>query len=316
MAAEEPDSLKAVAARLLPCLDLTSLNDDDTPEKIAALCRRAMTPFGKVAAVCVWPRFVAQAHELLRDTGVRVATVVNFPHGTGLPREVEPEIECAIADGVDEIDMVIPLGPASNGRNVSMGVLCRRARSSCGTRTLKLILETGRLRDQYSAFDLAVECIRRGADFIKTSTGKIPVGATPDAAQAMLLAISECSLPEYAAILARMFAARGEEFPEYLTVLLKKGETPLGRKLLTKVTKAAAQENRKLRGAHSMPVGFKASGGIRTVTQAKVYVDLADNVIGPDYVRPATFRIGASGLLDDILAVLGGAPAIAGSAAY
>lgn len=295
MAVEDREALKAVAARLLPCLDLTSLNDDDTPDTIAALCRRAVTPFGKVAAVCVWPRFVAQAHELLSGTGVRVATVVNFPHGTGSPREVEPEIERAVDAGADEIDMVRPLGKASNGRFPSESVLCRMARRACGGRPLKIILETGMLQDKWAIFKAASVYAGYGANFLKTSTGKIKVGATLGAAKAILYAIRGPSTEELKELLlAREQSRRSEEDPK-ITVSVVPAAT------------ANAGERR---------IGFKASGGIRTVAQAKAYVDLAERIMGPDYVRPATFRIGASGLLDDILALLEDKTAAAGSSGY
>jgi deoxyribose-phosphate aldolase len=293
----------AFARRLIPLLDLTSLNEDDTPEKIEALCRRAVTPFGSVAAVCLYPRFVRRAKALLDGSGVRVATVANFPAGTGLPDEVEREISAAVADGADEIDLVMPppdYVPAQ--RFANRRTVMWKARKACQGRSFKVILETGRARvagaDARHAFAgdvaLAEAAILEGADFIKTSTGKIAIGATPDAAEAMLQTV------RFGALEAPADAVRlGDHEPgDYPGIT---ADRPIYR-------------CRHLR-TDGLPVGFKAAGGIRTVAQAAVYVDLASRVLGPGYVDGRTFRIGASGLLDDILSQFGAAPA-AGGAGY
>jgi deoxyribose-phosphate aldolase len=301
MAAEDN---AALARRLIPLLDLTSLNEDDTPEKIAALCQRAATSFGNVAAVCIYPRFVKQAKELLAGSGVRVATVANFPAGTGLPDDIEREIAGAVADGADEIDMVIPpLDHVPKQRFANRRTVMWKARKACNGRPMKVILETGRYRggaaDPQQLFAADVElsemAINEGADFIKTSTGKIAVGATPDAAAAMMQTV------RYGALEApRDFAAQPDREP---------GEYP-GIDSARPIYKC-----RYLR-TDDMPVGFKAAGGIRTVAQAKIYTDLAEQIMGPGYVDGRTFRLGASGLLDDILAALGQAPAQGARSGY
>ncbi|MGH6933439.1 MAG: deoxyribose-phosphate aldolase, partial [Dongiaceae bacterium] len=233
------------AARLLPLLDLTSLNEADTPDTIAALCRKASSPAHKVAAVCVYARFVAQAKELLRGSGVRVATVANFPDAQASPSEVADEISAALAAGADEIDVVIHF---FKSYPVAESVM-ESARQASDGKTLKVILETGLMGDRVAVMKAAAAAILGGADFIKTSTGKTPIGATPEAAAAMLDGI-------------RRFG-QGRE------------------------------------------IGFKASGGIRTIAQAWIYIDLAERMIGRSFVQPARFRFGASGLLDDILAAVG-----------
>ncbi len=243
---------RAVAARLLPCLDLTSLDDDDTPETIDALCRRAVTAFGRVAAVCVHPRFIGQAKALLRGTGVRIATVANFPRGQAAAQSVVGETEASIRDGADEIDVVINhVAYLAGARTAAMQPVAV-ARRCCGERIrLKAILETGRLARPDIVLAAARDAIAAGADFLKTSTGKTAPGAEPEAAEMLLTAI------------------------------------------------------RDHRRAADRLIGLKAAGGIRTVPQARAYVHLAERLMGSDYLRPATFRIGASALLDDILAVLG-----------
>ena len=294
----------ALARRLIPLLDLTSLDEDDTPEKIAALCKRAVTPFGNVAAVCIYPRFVKQAKELLAGSGVRVATVANFPAGTGLPDDIEREIAGAVADGADEIDMVIPpLDYVPKQRFANRRTVMWKARKACSGRPMKVILETGRYRggaaDPQQLFAADVElsemAINEGADFIKTSTGKIAVGATPDAAAAMMQTVRYGAQES-----PRDFAAQPDrESGEYPGI---DGARPI-------------YKSRYLR-TDNIPVGFKAAGGIRRLPQAKVYLDLAEQIMGPGYVDGRTFRLGASGLLDDILAALGQAPAQGARSGY
>ncbi|MGH6959584.1 MAG: deoxyribose-phosphate aldolase, partial [Dongiaceae bacterium] len=180
----------AIAARALPLVDLTSLNDDDTPETIAALCRRAVTPIGNVAAVCIWPRFVAQAKALLQATGVRVATVVNFPQGTSPLAEVLTEMGTVRADGADEIDIVIPYAAYRAGERQPTVDLVTAAKQACGGRLLKVILETGQLVQPDVIAAAARDVITAGADFLKTSTGKTAPAATPQAAEVLLEVIA------------------------------------------------------------------------------------------------------------------------------
>ncbi|HEY7690379.1 MAG TPA: deoxyribose-phosphate aldolase [Dongiaceae bacterium] len=304
MAAKPTDDQAALARRLIPLLDLTSLNEDDTPEKIAALCKRAVTPFGPVAAVCIYPRFVKQAKELLAGSKVRIATVANFPAGTGLPDDIERAIAGAVADGADEIDMVIPpLDYVPTQRFANRRTVMWKARKACDGHPMKVILETGRYRsagaDPQQLFAADVElsemAILEGADFIKTSTGKAAVNATPDAAAAMLQTIRFGSQD---APLDPASPPSGEA-GDYPGV---SAERPI-------------YKCRYLR-TDDLPVGFKAAGGIRTVAQAKTYVDLAERIMGPGYVEGRTFRIGASGLLDDVLSQLGQAPAPGARSAY
>ena len=137
----------AVAARALACLDLTNLEADCDAAAIDALCARAVTPHGAVAAVCVWPAFVAQAKRLLRDGPVRVATVVNFPAGTASVAEVVVETRSALADGADEIDLVVPWRALAEGRPEAVTEMVGAIRAAAGAATLKTILETGELAD-------------------------------------------------------------------------------------------------------------------------------------------------------------------------
>ena len=239
--------LAAIAARALPLVDLTSLGDDDTEARIAALCEQAVTPAGPVAAVCIWPRFVAPARDALAGTPVRIATVANFPAGSPDAAAARAEAEGALADGADEVDVVLPYGAYLAGDRDTALALVGDVRAACGDRALlKVILETGRLVEPETIRAAAADALAAGADFVKTSTGKLQPGATPEAARAMLEAIRA--------------AGRG---------------------------------------------GFKASGGVRTTADAGVYLALADELLGPGYVAPGTFRLGASSLLGDLLSALG-----------
>lgn len=241
-------SEREIARRALACLDLTNLDEKCTSADVVRLCERASTPFGKVAAVCIWPRFVATAAECLVGSGVGIATVVNFPSGDEPLADVIGSTRRSLADGATEIDLVLPYAAFVRGDTqwANQYVVTVR-REVPSTRHLKVILETGEIGDVALVESAARLAISAGADFVKTSTGKTKISATPQAVRAMLGAIRDSG----------------------------------------------------------QSVGIKPSGGIRTIEDARTYLDLADEMMGPDWVTPQTFRFGASGLLDAILATLG-----------
>ena len=184
----------STAHRAIALLDLTELGDHATVDDVTALCTRAIGPHGKVAAVCVWPRHVAHAARQLAATGVRIATVVNFPSGND---DIDAVVELARAaqlDGADEIDLVLPYRAflaGDHARGAAMISAVRQAVAAGSGKTLKVILETGELGDLAVIRAAAELAIRHGADFIKTSTGKTPVSATLGATQVMLQAIHD-----------------------------------------------------------------------------------------------------------------------------
>jgi deoxyribose-phosphate aldolase len=141
----------ASAAQLaLRLVDLTRLEADDDESAVRALCHRARTPFGSVAAVCVYSRFIDVARKVLNEqklTGrVRIATVVNFPGGNETPDQVFSEIREAVAAGADEIDLVFPWRSLREGDAEAGRSLVLAAREVCnGEHLLKVILETGEL---------------------------------------------------------------------------------------------------------------------------------------------------------------------------
>lgn len=241
-------SMMSDEARLLrSLLDLTSLNDDDTDESVRALAMRAAA--GPVAAVCVYPRFVPLVRRVLAGCGadaVRVATVCNFPHGAADVAAAVAETAAAIAAGADEIDVVFPWRALLAGDGRSGAALVAACKAACGTHTLKVIIESGMLQQPAlirRACDIA---LASGADFLKTSTGKVAHNASPEAARLMLLAIRDSGLA----------------------------------------------------------CGFKVAGGVRTQAQARVYLQLAADIMGAGFLQPATMRIGASALLDELQTVI------------
>ena len=188
-------SLHDAALRALAAMDLTSLGETDSPERIRNLCRSALTPYGSPAAICVYPEHIEGARRALDGeqlTQVKIATVVNFPEGAEDPLRVKRETQRAVAAGADEIDVVMPYRALQRGElEVVHGVL-NAAREASAGRCLKVIIESGELGDEDSIRRASLLAIESGANFIKTSTGKVPVNATLEAAEIMLSAISDC----------------------------------------------------------------------------------------------------------------------------
>jgi deoxyribose-phosphate aldolase len=235
------------ARSAISLIDLTDLNDDSTDAAVAALCARAVEH--GTAAVCVWPDFVGRARREVAGSVVRVATVVNFPSGGERAHSVGVLTAQALGDGADEIDVVLPFRAFAAGDDHAAATMLDVVRSSCGPdRVMKVILETGELVDPDTIDRAARFAIVHGADFIKTSSGKTPISATPAAVEVMLRAIADAE----------------------------------------------------------RPVGLKPSGGIRTAAEADRYLMLAEQTMGAGWPTPDTFRFGASGLLDALVAELGG----------
>jgi deoxyribose-phosphate aldolase len=177
--------LEAAARTALACLDLTSLNDADTAADIDALCRRAQTAYGPVAAVCVWPRFVAQARAAL-PSAIKVAAVANFPDGSlDLQRALADIAEIAQAGG-DEVDVVLPWRALLADEANDVAEFLSEVRFASRPLTLKVIIESGELGSAERIAQATRLAQAAGADFVKTSTGKTKVGATPAAAATML----------------------------------------------------------------------------------------------------------------------------------
>ncbi|MEQ5876685.1 MULTISPECIES: deoxyribose-phosphate aldolase [unclassified Pseudoalteromonas] len=241
--------MQTSAAQAVALMDLTTLNDSDTTETINNLVASIEPKLGIPAAVCVYSQFVSDAKLALAERElqqVKVATVTNFPSGEQSLEQVINETLFAIERGADEIDLVIPYKALIAGDERKVFEYVKASKEACSNKAqLKVIIESGELSDDLisTATKLAIE---GGADFVKTSTGKVAVNATLAATDIMLNTIK----------------------------------------------------------ASGKKIGFKAAGGVRTVTDAAEYLALAESIMGEAYLQPELFRFGASGLLKDVYATL------------
>jgi deoxyribose-phosphate aldolase len=234
--------------------DLTTLEGADTPGKVAALCSKAIRPdpsdpaIPSCAAICVYPNLVPTARERLEGTGVKVAAVATgFPSGQYPTKLKVADVRNAIELGAEEIDMVIDRGAFLSGRYAKVYDEVVQVKEACGDVHLKVILETGELGTYDNVRRATLLAIAGGADFVKTSTGKINPAATLPVALCMLEAVRD-----------------------------------------------VYEET----GRH---IGFKAAGGIRQAKQAVQHLVLVHETLGPDWLTPDLYRLGASSLLNDIL---------------
>lgn len=238
--------LASAAKITLHCMDLTSLTGAETQSDISSLCQQANSSAGSTAAICIFPQFITFAKTQLKPS-VKIATVTNFPHGESNIEKAVFETQQAVEFGADEVDVVFPYHALISGDETVGLELVKQCKAACGNDTLlKVIIESGELKSDELIAKASRIAIDAGADFIKTSTGKVPVNATLNAAKIMLETI-----------------------------------------------KASGKQ-----------VGFKAAGGVRTVADAKQYIELAANIFDLNWVNPVNFRFGASGLLGDVKTIL------------
>jgi deoxyribose-phosphate aldolase len=179
-------------------MDLTTLEGQDTPGKVAALCSKAVRPdpldltVPSVAAVCVYPNLVPTAVERLRGSGVRVASVATgFPSGQTTVEVKVAEVREVVEMGADEVDMVIDRGAFLTGRYAKVYDEIVRVKEASGEANLKVIVETGELGTYDNVRRASLLAMAAGADFIKTSTGKLPSAATLPVTLVMLEAIRD-----------------------------------------------------------------------------------------------------------------------------
>jgi deoxyribose-phosphate aldolase len=236
------------------CCDLTTLEGADTPGKVTAICSKALRPaptdptIPSVAAVCVYPALVPVAAERLRGTEVKVASVAGgFPSGLAPLEERLDEIRRAVAWGAHEIDVVLNRSAFLAGRYAQAYEEVALSKEACGNAHLKVILETGELGSYDQVRKASMLAMAAGADFIKTSTGKIGTSATFPAALCMMEAIRDY---------------------HHQTGNL---------------------------------VGIKVAGGIRKAKEAWIYLVILHETLGPEWLTPDRFRLGASTLLNDLL---------------
>ena len=247
--------------RAIACMDLTTLSNDDTPERVRRLCAKARNPIRTeivealgidslkltVGAVCVYHEMVPTAVAALEGSGIPVAAV-----STGFPAGLSPlstrleEIRQSVAAGAKEIDIVITRGHVFRADWPALYEEIRIYREACGDAHLKAILGTGELGPMRNIMKASLVCMMAGADFIKTSTGKETVNAT---------------LP-VSLVMARAIRAYQERT--------------------------------------GFKVGFKPAGGIRTAKQSLDWLVLMKEELGNEWLSPDLFRFGASSLLSDI----------------
>ncbi len=247
--------------RAITCIDLTTLQGDDTPGNVLRLCAKARRPVRqelldalgaggmdlKVGAVCIYHNLVEVAVEALRGSGIPVAAVsTGFPAGQISFEQKLQEIEASVRAGATEIDIVISRAHVLTGNWQALYDEARAFREACGEVHMKTILATHELATLRNIDKASLVCMMAGADFIKTSTGKEAVNAT----------------------------------------------LPVG------VVMARAIREYYERTGYS--VGFKPAGGIRTAKQSLDWLILMKEELGNDWLNNTLFRIGASGLLSDI----------------
>lgn len=189
---------QAALKTILSCIDLTTLEGADTNDKVTELCIKAKSVyktgegFPNVAAVCFYPTFAKLAKQTLINSEIQVACVAGaFPSGQS-PIEVKyAEVKYAVEQGADEIDMVISRGKFLEGKYQTVFDEIAAIKSACGNAHLKVILETGELKTTSNIRKAAEIAINAGADFIKTSTGKVQPAATLEAMVVMVDTIKE-----------------------------------------------------------------------------------------------------------------------------
>jgi deoxyribose-phosphate aldolase len=247
--------------RAITCIDLTTLQGDDTPGNVMRLCAKARAPLRRdlvdalgvadlgitVGAVCVYHALVPTAVTALEGSGIPVAAVsTGFPAGLNpFPQRLE-EIRESVEAGADEIDVVITRAHVLTGDWPALYEEVRAFRDACGAAHLKVILATGELATLTNVARASLAAMMGGADFIKTSTGKEPVNAT----------------------------------------------LPVGI-VMTRMIREYAE-----RTGHA--VGFKPAGGIRSAKSALEWLILMKEELGDAWLSAERFRLGASALLTDI----------------
>jgi deoxyribose-phosphate aldolase len=247
--------------KAIQCMDLTTLNSDDTEGRVRRLCAKAMHPLRPdiqealglgdrritTGAVCVYHRFVATAVDALKGSGLPVAAVSTaFPAGLAPMDTRLREIEESVAAGAEEIDVVITREYVLTGQWQALYDEVKAFKAACGSAHMKTILGTGDLKTLRNVGRASWVAMMAGSDFIKTSTGKEGVNATLPVALVMVRAI------------------------------------------------------RAYREMTGYTVGFKPAGGIATAKDAMNFQFVMKEELGDPWLEPGLFRIGASSLLADI----------------
>jgi deoxyribose-phosphate aldolase len=252
----EANNTADVLKLLYSCIDLTSLNTDDSKESIWKFTEKvndfegSYPDVNNVAAICVFPNFVGIVKDALTANVKIAAVAAGFPSSQTFIEVKVAEVSLAVADGADEIDIVLNAGSFFDQDYEELCVEIEEIKEACRDAHLKVILETGLLQTAENIKKASILSMYSGADFIKTSTGKVYPGATPEAVYVMAEAIKE-----YHAL-------------------------------------------------HNRKIGLKVSGGVRSSEDAVKYYTIIKEVLGSEWLNPECFRIGASGLADNLLSKL------------
>lgn len=176
---------------LLPFLDVTCLEEQVTQTELSALCEQVRKAPEIPAAICVYPQHLPFVKSQLSDLPIGFTTVINFPHGMGSIEAVKKEIDFALSAGATELDIVMPYEAFLDDQELSdVQFFVESCKQQINGKALfKLILETGEIEDRVAIYELSLIACESGVDFIKTSTGKVEVGATLEATSAILQAI-------------------------------------------------------------------------------------------------------------------------------
>ncbi|MDL2322593.1 deoxyribose-phosphate aldolase [Bacteroidales bacterium OttesenSCG-928-A17] len=254
---KEENRTEDVLKLLYSCIDLTSLNTNDGKESIWKFVEKvnefdgSRSDMNNVAAICVYPNFVPVVKDALTAGNVKVASVAaGFPSSQTFIEIKIAETSLAIGDGADEIDIVLNIGDFLENNYEDLTQEIEEIKLVCKEATLKVILETGLLGNTRDIKKASILAMYSGADFIKTSTGKVYPGATPEA-----------------------FYAICDTVKTYYNL-------------------------------HKKKIGVKVSGGVRSVEDALSYYTIVKETLGSEWLTPSLFRIGASGLADNLLKVL------------
>lgn len=193
----EENNNRDVLKLIYSCIDHTSLNSDDSKESIWKFIDKindfegSVSDIKNVAAVCVYPNFVQTVKEAL-TADVKIASVAGgFPSSQTFPEIKIAEISLAVTDGADEIDVVLNCGEFLENNFEEVSEEIQEMKDACSSAKLKVILETGLLKTNLNIKKASILSIYSGADFIKTSTGKIYPGATLEAVYVMASTIKE-----------------------------------------------------------------------------------------------------------------------------
>ncbi len=178
---------KRIAEIILKSIDLTSLNKDDSSFKIEELSKKAKTPYGDVASVCVYPQFIKTVKE---NTDVKVATVINFPYGLDEPNKIASDIKDFVKFGAAEVDVVFPYRYFLDKEYDKLEAFLEMIAAVDKDVVTKIILETSEISKFSKIVEATKLCLDAGANFIKTSTGKANGGATPEVANIILETIA------------------------------------------------------------------------------------------------------------------------------